>query len=368
MRRTSCLIWPVLLAAVLLASPSAVRAQFRAGYQPASGYGYAQTQATACANDRAAGFSYSPVAPGWGPYQYQTPMNGFLTGAADVMNATGQYEIQHQQSNLTYQQVKSAHIDNRRKMFDELRYEKANTPTLWQVQAEQRFEQLQQARNNPPQTEIWAAITLNTLLDDIRQIQAGTGLRGALVPLDSDTVSHLNVGTGTTTGSSSMLKNGGKLKWPVELQDERFDPACKEIDTLYQQAIAEAGSPDGLNGRTSRALTAAINKLEDAVDGAVNDMTPSDNIRAKNYADSVLKSSKLLRDPNIAKTLNGDWTAKGSTVGELVENMSRTGQKFAPAGPAEKPYYSSFYLSLLSYDLSLAQMASRGGPSPGMQQ
>ena len=99
-------------------------------------------------------------------------------------------------------------------------------------------------------------------------------------------------------------------------------------------------------------------------------MTPSDNIRAKNFADSVQKASKLFRNPNVAKQLNGDWAAKGASVAELIENMNRNGQKFGPAGPADKPYYSSFYLSLLQYDLSLASMASRYGPppSPGAQQ
>ena len=170
----------------LLALPLAASAQFRAGYDPAAGYGYAQTQTIAGANSRPASCSYAPAAAAYfGPYQRQTPMNGFLTGSADVMNATGQYEIQHQQGNLTKEQVKSAHIDNRRKMFDELRYEKANTPTLWQVQAERRYEQLQQARNSPQPSEIWAAIPLNLLLADVRQIQAGTGLRRRLDPARS---------------------------------------------------------------------------------------------------------------------------------------------------------------------------------------
>ena len=68
-------------------------------------------------------------------------------------------------------------------------------------------------------------------------------------------------------------------------------------------------------------------------------MSPSDNIRAKSFANEVTRSAKLLRDPNVAKQLNGDWAAKGNTVGELIDNMNRTGQKFGPAGPADRPYY-----------------------------
>jgi len=355
--------------AAVLGLPAGARAQFRS-YQPASGYGYAQTQATSAVTAANQGFRYSPGANGgnwWGcsPYACQTPMNGFLTGAADVMNASGQYEIQHQQANMGREQVKSAHIDNRRKMFDELAYEKANTPPLSANMAANFYEQLQQARNNPPLTEIWEGTPLNHFLTDIRQIQAATGLRGAVVPLDPDTVKHLSLTVGNAKRSSTMLNNGGKLKWPPELDDDRFDPSRKEIDKLFMQATQEAGG-DGLSGRTMRALAAAIDQLQDAIDAAINDMTPSDNIRAKSYANQVAASAKLLRDPNIAKQLNGDWAPKGDTVAELIDNMNKNGQRFGPAAPDAKPYYSSFYLSLLQYDLSLAQMASRS--SPGMRQ
>ncbi len=347
--------------ATVLGFPAAAWAQFR--YSPGTGAGYAydQTQAIAgCRDDRDA-FRYSPYAAGYGPYVRQDPVNGFLTGAADVMNASGQYEIDHQQANLTREQVKSAHLDNRRKTFDELRYEKANTPTQWENAASDRYELLQQARNSPQQTEIWEGTILNALLDDVRHIQTATGLHRAIVPLDPDTVKHLSLSVGKTNASSTMLANGAKLKWPPELEDERFDPTRKEIDKLFQKATEQAGSSDGLTGPTMRALTKAIDTLQDSIDGAINDMTPSDNIRAKVYANKVAATAKLLRDPNVAKQLNGDWAPRGATVAELIDNMNRNGQMFAPAGPDARPYYSSFYLSMLEYDLSLAQLV---GPLP----
>jgi len=355
-RLTACLV----LAAVLGLSGGA-RAQFRYGANPAAGYAYDRTQAVAgCAPDRAP-FRYSPNAAGYGPYVYQDPTNGFLTGAADVMNAAGQYEIDHQKANLTREQVQSAHTDNRRKTFDELRYEKANTPTLWENMSASQYEQLQQARNLPQQTDIWEGTVFNVLLDDIRQIQVATGLHGAIIPLDPDTVKHLSLSVGKTTASSTMLANGGKLKWPPELDDDRFDADRKEVDKLYQQAIQEAGGSDGLGGRTMRSLAAAIDQLQNAIDGAINDMTPSDNIRARVYTNKVSASAKLLRDPNVAKQLNGDWAPRGSTVAEVIDNMNRNGQRFAPAAPDARPSYSSFYLSLLEYDLSLARLV---GPLP----
>ncbi len=357
MRRT---LAALLLSAALLA-PAGARAQFRYGASPGTGYDYAQTQAVANAAAPQSSFNYSPYAGYW-PYNVQTPLNGFLTGSADVMNASGQYEIQHQQANMTREQVKSAHIDNRRKMFDELRYEKENTPTQYQRQLEDFQEQVNQARNNPPDTEIWSGGALNLLLQDIRNFETQAGLRGALIPLDPDTLKHISLGTGSATGSSTMLANGGKLKWPPELDDPHFDQSRKAINDLFMQAVQQAGS-EGVSGATVRELNKALDGLQDAIDAAINDMSPSDNIRAKAFANEVTRSAKLLRDPNIAKTLNGDWAAKGNTVGELIENMNKTGQKFGPATPADRPYYNSLYMSLLAYDSSLLAMASRAAPS-----
>ena len=82
----------------------------------------------------------------------------------------------------------------------------------------------------------------------------------------------------------------------------------------------------------------------------------------------MTRTARMLSDPNIAKTLNGDWAPRGATVGELIANMTRNGQNFGPAGPADRPFYSSLYQSVLAYHSSLVAMASRVGPSPGMKQ
>jgi hypothetical protein len=365
MRRTYL---AALLAAALLGAPSGARAQFRYGAAPGTGYDFARTQAVANAAAANSAFSYSPWNGGYWPWPIQTPLNGFLSGSADVINASGQYEIQHQQANMTREQVRSAHMDNRRKMFDLLRYERENTPTQWQRLEADRREQLNQALNNPPSTEIWSARSLNLILDDVRQIQAQTGLQGAMIPIEPDMLKHISLGTGTVTGSSSMLNNGGKLRWPPELDEPRFDDERKNINKLFLQATQEAGSPEGLNGATMRGLTNSLNQLQDSIDGAINDMSPSDNIRAKSFANEVTRTARMLRDPNIVKTLNGDWAPRGATVGELVANMTRNGQNFGPAGPADRPFYSSLYQSLLAYHSSLVAMAMRSGTSPGMKQ
>jgi hypothetical protein len=369
MRRTHHLVAGLLLAAVVsLALPAGARAQFRYGDGAAAGYAYGRTQgyADAAVVNRARDFRYSPYnggAFGYGNNIFtQTPANGFLTGAADVMSATGQYEIQHQQANLTNQQVKSAHIDNRRKMFDELKYEKENTPPLSANDEAARREQVAQMYH-AQLSEVWSATALNVLLEDIRVIQRQTGLQGAQVPLDPDMVKHISLTNGSNTGSSTMLNNGGKLKWPPELDDTRFDASRKNIEKLFAQATQEAGG-DGLSGRTQRALRTALDDLQDQIDKAIDDMTPTENIHARSWAKQVQKTAGMLSDPSVANQINGKWAPRGNTVAELINNMNTDGLKFGPAAPDSKNYYTSLYQALVQYDSSLQAMTRSSG-SPG---
>jgi len=352
---------PFLLAAALaLALPAAAPAQF--AYNPAGGYGYSQTQGLA--NMPSAGqapFAYSPW--GWGypaTWGYGNSVGGFLNGSASVISASGQYEMSHQQANLTREQVKSAHIDNKRKAFDEWRYEQENTPPLSANLEKSREEQVRQMLN-PQLTEIWSATAPNVLLTDIQLIQSKYGVQGATVPLEEGVAKNLSLTTGTMPGSSGLLRDGGKLHWPPELQDERFKSDCDAVNKLLPQMIDQAKTSDGVSGKSVREMEGLLNSLTEKVTAAVDDMTPSDNIRAMKYVQQLTASTKLLRDPNVAKTLGGEWQAQGNTVGELVAFMTSKGLKFAPASPGEEPYYTSLQRSLVAYDSSLHQLMASPG-------
>jgi hypothetical protein len=348
-----------LSAALALAAPAAAPAQFNPN--PSPGVGFNQTQGMAGAP--VAGqtpFAYSP----WGytypaTGAYGNSAGGFLNGAASVMSASGQYAINNQQANLVRQEVQSAHIDNRRRMFDELRYEQENTPPLSANLEKSRQEQVRQMMN-AQLTEIWSGTAPNVLLTDILQIQTRFGLQGATVPLEQGVVKNLSLTTGTTPGSSGLLRDGGKLRWPPELQDPRFKADCDAIDKLLPQMVEQAKG-QGVTGKSVRAMEGLINSLEEKITAAVDDMTPSDNIRAMSYAQKVANATKLLRAPDIAKTLDGAWQAQGNTVGELVAFMTSKGLKFAPASPGEEPYYTSLQRSLVAYDSSLHQFMSSPG-------
>src|SRR5262249_41191814 len=136
--------------------------------------------------------------------------------------------------------VKQARIDTRRKNFDEWLYERENTPTLEDDRERSRMEELRRSRNDPPITEILSGKALNDLLNPILKMNPPSESMAPLVPLAPDVVKEINLTSGGTSGNLGPLKDGGKLRWPLALQDEPFDEARTKIDQLARQAFQQA--------------------------------------------------------------------------------------------------------------------------------
>src|SRR5262249_41598278 len=150
-----------------------------------------------------AGYGYWP-----GYYaNYGDPYGGYLNGAANVITAQGGFLNQTQEAYLKKEQVRAAQLDNRRKAFDEWRYEKSLTPTLEEKPEEERIQKVRRSRTNPPLTEIWSGKALNDLLTSLQLLEAA-GIPGPTVYLNQELLPHINVTTGTTTAGLGVLKNG----------------------------------------------------------------------------------------------------------------------------------------------------------------
>ena len=127
---------------------------------------------------------------------------------------------------------------------------------------------------------------------------------------------------------------------------------------LAQKAVDEIQA----NGRVTAATFNALNNAVQGMDNAVasdQTLSPTDYIESKGFLDNLLSSVQSLRDPNVAKYLNGAYAAKGPTVADLVTQMTSQGLHFAPATQDDQPAYTVLYQALVGYDYRLAQLASR---------
>jgi hypothetical protein len=376
------LVTALLLTCTLLARPLPSRAQFTPN--PNQAYPAARTQAAANAGPPAAAntgtnntFRYNPFQvgsgggsggpggygyPGYG-YGYglsgpgTNPYYGYLAGAAEVTNANAQYQLTTQQARIVKEQSRQAQIETRRKTFDEMQYEQANTPTAEDLRDQERATNLRRSRNDPPSVEIWSGQVLNNLLADIQKTQATQGVWGPAIPLDPDTLRKINVTTGTTRGEVAMLKGGGPLDWPLALKKDLFDKERQKIDQLVPQAVRSTAS-GAANDKALDELLEATKALKKRVgEAGKGELSCNDYVKAMRYTNQLYEAVRILPEQGAANYLNGQWQARGNTVGDLVNDMTRNGLKFAPATDGGENAYTSLYHYILAYNSALGRMA-----------
>ena len=163
----------------------------------------------------------------------------------------------------------------------------------------------------------------------------------------------------------SVIKANGSLNWPVIMRSRDFEPIRKVLDQQVATAIRMVRS-DSLDAETYTNLQKEAEKLQKYIDSLVGDMRPDDYIRANRFSTSLDKDVVLLGGDNAKKYFSGDFKLSGSSVAEVLDNMFKSGLKFAAAGDSDRQAYNAFYNSLLQYDAGLQQLAGPAKPAaPG---
>jgi hypothetical protein len=293
---------------------------------------------------------------GWGTQWMQNPYEGYLNGAANLTTANAQYQLTIQQARQAREEARRSALETRRQTLLEREWERSLQPDPEQIRQQQLMKSLQRSRNNPPSTEIWSGTALNDLVRGIQTAQT-SGASGSDVPLSPEVLKHINVTTGTTYGGVGLLRDDGKLTWPYSLSQSDFDNPRKELDELLPEAIKEARS-----GRVSPELLNKIRseqtKLSRILDAQAANLTPSDFTEASRYLRELKDSVRVLQQTDVAKYFRPAWTPKGATVGELVQQMTREGLRFAPAVSGDESYYTTLHRALVDYDMSVSQLTA----------
>jgi len=300
--------------------------------------------------------------PPYNPYMpYYDPYGGALTGYANVISAVAQSNVTFQQARIVQQQANQSMLDTRRRLFDQIRYERMSIPTPEEVRVHDMEVALNRARRNPPLVEIWSGLALNDLLKYLIK-QQGAGMRGPRIDLDEDMLRHINVNTGRG-GNVGLLKDGGKLQWPLSLQRPEFTEARKTLTQLLPDAIQQVQFNNPLSPGILKDIQTALQNLTDTLNKEVNaansDLSASQYIDARRYLNQLNEGFKALQDPNAPNFFNKKWSARGKTVAELIKNMDLGGLEFAPATSGDEGPYRALYNALVAYDSGIGQLNTR---------
>jgi hypothetical protein len=307
----------------------------------------------------ASGFNNAAfINPYWGPGWYN-PVGSALSGSADVINAQGNFLIQNEQSWLLHEQQKQERLKTRRMAFDQKMYEQANTPSAEDLREKDRVTALRRSLNNPPQNEIWSGAALNTILESVQRDNVPVSMR-PMIPLSPETLSRINTTSGTTAGSIGLIRDGGKLTWPLTLKGPDFASDRSKMDELTVKALEEA-SRGAVQADTLQAMTSTLDGLRETLRQKVEEMSLNDHMAARRYLNELESTISALQDPNVSKQVSRSW-AKSTSVSELVDQFTRQGIRFAAATPGDEPSYSSLYQSFVAFTSGLSQLRAQKPP------
>jgi hypothetical protein len=285
---------------------------------------------------------------------------GYMQGAANLTVANAQYNLTTEQARIVREQANREHLLTNRATMEERQYEsdqwqKRHDPDTIRQQDQERS--LQRSLHNPPETEIWSGVALNALLKDI-QNATSNGVSAPPVPLNSATLAQINLTDGTNYNGVGMLKDLTKFNWPLVVRKEAFAQDRQQVEEMSRKAVSQVMS-NSLDPDLLDKLNDAVATMKNDVDTAAPNMTPTQYIQASRYLGDVKQSLKVLQDPNVANYFNKKWTAQGNTVGDLVQNMTGQGLKFAPAAPGEEASYTALHSAMVTYIDRLRQFAAR---------
>jgi hypothetical protein len=242
-------------------------------------------------------------------------------------------------------------------------YEREKTPTSEEERQRHQLEQLNRSRNNPPVTEIWSGKALNDILADLRKLPAKTPQSGQLVnvqqlPLDEEGLKHINVTQGT--GNIGLLKNEGRVNWPVALNGPDFKEQRERINSLTQAAVRQAEFNGHVDPGTLTQLNSDVDSLQRQLRKNGGDLPFAAYTEAKGFLNNLDDALAALRQSDVGNYFTGKFALKAKTVPELVDHMRKQGLQFAPAVPGDEGAYVALHQALANYDLAAqAQTASR---------
>jgi hypothetical protein len=283
-----------------------------------------------------------PAYPGYPGYYPPPGYGGFgpgntLNGAANVISASGQLFINQEQARVEREKANQAKILTKRQTFDEMMYEKANTPTFTENQEKTEMMIVRRVMNNPLPAEVTSGQSQNILLPYLDKLLR-VGVQGPPISLDPTMLKSINVTTGKGGANIGILRDGGKLDWPFALRGA----TQKKLTPLFPKLVSSAMAGDvdfDLYTQASKGVSQLQGELKQRF--FKDEIDASSYLEGKHFLDSLESSMKMIRSPSAAKFLNGTYAATGRTVPELVYNMTAKGLRFAPATPGnDAPYYA----------------------------
>lgn len=288
----------------------------------------------------------NPYQPGYvGPGGLYGNTGGSLMGSAAMANAFGNVITSQEEARVLREKANQAKIDTKRKAFDEMNYEKANTPTWTEQQSKIKTNTASRLMLQAQEHEVVSGFAMNYVLPTLQHMVL-SGVSGPSLPLDPAQLARINVTVGENGNSVGMFKTGQPLDWPYAL----LGPTQKKLDQKLVKVVynARQGVNDPKLQREVRVLNEQMlaelkKKLHiEEIDGA-------EYLEGKRFQERLTDSISGLAKANASQLLDGSYRVEGKSVPEVVMHMTQKGLRFAPATPGAEPAYFGLHNAMAVY-------------------
>src|SRR5262249_20893211 len=164
------------------------------------------------------------------------------------------------------------------------------------------------------------------------------------VPLDEKGLKHINVARGA--GSMGLVKNEGKLAWPLGLSGKDFDTERNKATKLMNAAVKQTSFNGFVDAATLAALDTSAEKLKKELQQAASALAPPEYIEANAFLNNLNDAIKALHQSDAGNHFTGVYTLKAKTLPELVKFMTAQRLHFTRALPGDENSYLKLYDAL----------------------
>jgi hypothetical protein len=303
------------------------------------GLGYGSTDAAGAYSGSSGGYGASG---GYG----ESAAGGYFRGTAQLITSQGTWMVSSEQARLTREQMQREKIENRKRLFDEYLHEQKNTPSFEEERQRTLGQELTRSLNDPPTGEILSGQALNTILSALVRAEDEKGsFPGSAIALDENAVHHLNLTAGP--GNPGLLRNEGRLDWPIALMDDAYQPERQLLDSLAPEAIRQAASR-GMGAGLHREMTQAVQRLRNRLTAHIRELSSNRYIEAQRFVTNLGDALRVLARPDASKSFLRKSAVLARTVAELVAFMKAQGLHFAPAVPGDETAYLAVHRALVA--------------------
>ncbi len=213
-------------------------------------------------------------------------------------------------------------------------------------------------RDTPQERDLQNGDALNSLLDRLNDPKiAESSFRSAKVPLPADVARRVPFRLDAEGVEFSMqrLIPRGTGKWPVAMQDARFDTDRR----AYERAV-DAALEQQTGGKMSFEVIDGVKQAIEGLDRALAsaDLAPRDIrlIDARERIKELRSMARLLESHKVELALGEIDRYSGTTVNDLREFMQKYKLHFAASGsPEERAMYPGLYEALRIQEMMMEE-------------